>query len=132
KGDDDNEIDMIQSSRGNENTQGSNKFLEERWGYTEEIVYDFEQRLKTIFGRQVNRVHILDFKGLTLDMRQDLPERLRMVYTRDDGQEVHLSHAWKRLFEIRVPLVHEFLLEFISTCRIKDEMGLDAASTLCF
>nr|GEW13154.1 hypothetical protein [Tanacetum cinerariifolium] len=29
KGDDDNEIDMTQSSRGNENTQGSNKLLEE-------------------------------------------------------------------------------------------------------
>nr|GEW10283.1 hypothetical protein [Tanacetum cinerariifolium] len=38
-------------------------------GYTEEIVYDFEQRLETIFGRQVNRVHILDFEGLTPNMR---------------------------------------------------------------
>ncbi|GJY17636.1 hypothetical protein Tco_0389127 [Tanacetum coccineum] len=37
--------------------------------------------------RQVNRVHILDFKGLTPDIRQDLAERMRMVYTRDDGQE---------------------------------------------
>nr|GEW81499.1 hypothetical protein [Tanacetum cinerariifolium] len=44
-----------------------------------------------IFGRQVNRVHTLDFKGLTLDMRQDLAERLRMVYTRDDGQEFILA-----------------------------------------
>ncbi|GJY70474.1 hypothetical protein Tco_0474177 [Tanacetum coccineum] len=56
-------------------------------GYTEEIAHDFEQRLKTIFGRQVNRVHILDFKGLTPDMRQDLAQRMRMVYTGDDGQE---------------------------------------------
>nr|GEW14601.1 hypothetical protein [Tanacetum cinerariifolium] len=38
-------------------------------GYTEEIVHDFEQRLKTIFDRQVNRVHILDFEGLTPDLR---------------------------------------------------------------
>ncbi|GJR96378.1 hypothetical protein Tco_0268552 [Tanacetum coccineum] len=36
------------------------------------------------------------------------------------------------LFEIRAPLVHEFLLEFFSTCRIGDEMGLDVAGTLCF
>ncbi|GKC03720.1 hypothetical protein Tco_0995330, partial [Tanacetum coccineum] len=57
-------------------------------GYTKEIVHDFEQRLETIFGRQVNRVYILDFKGLTSDMRQDLAERMRMVYTRDDGQEL--------------------------------------------
>ncbi|GJV81739.1 putative reverse transcriptase domain-containing protein [Tanacetum coccineum] len=67
--------------------------------YTEEIVYDFEQRLETIFGRHVNRVHILDFKGLTLDKRQDLVERMRMG----------------------------FILEFFSTCRIRDEKGLDVA-----
>ncbi|GKA58192.1 hypothetical protein Tco_0757380 [Tanacetum coccineum] len=175
KGNDDNEIDMIQSSRGNESTQGSNELLKAShnkinkvlimrsfvmelnvnvvawnhlvngmlfnliknlyvsfgilfdpkryykdgdcarmlrrprairhmaplpphdqrhlWlcyqvaGYTEEIVHDFEQRLETIFDRQVNRVHILDFEGLTPDMRQDLAERMRMVYTRDDRQE---------------------------------------------
>ncbi|GJU87822.1 hypothetical protein Tco_1295368 [Tanacetum coccineum] len=56
-------------------------------GYTKEIVHDFEQRLETIFGRQVNRVHILEFKGLTPDMRHDLAKSMRMVYTRDDGQE---------------------------------------------
>ncbi|GKB52135.1 hypothetical protein Tco_0902888 [Tanacetum coccineum] len=87
-------------------------------GYTEEIVHDFELRLKTIFGRQVNRVHTLGFEGLTPDMRQDLAERLRMVYTRDDGQEIFVSHAWRRLFEIRAHLVQEFILKFFSTCRI--------------
>nr|GFA78765.1 hypothetical protein [Tanacetum cinerariifolium] len=170
KGDDNNKIDMIQSSRGNENTQGSNNQLEEShdkiskvfimrsfvmdlnvnimawnylvnrmlfnliknlyvplafcstlngiirmvivqeccrgqdmsvlprdqrhlWihyqveGYTEEIVHNFEQRLETVFSRQVNQVHTLDFEGLTPDMRQDLAERLRMLYTGDDGQE---------------------------------------------
>ncbi|GKC20615.1 hypothetical protein Tco_1022765 [Tanacetum coccineum] len=56
-------------------------------GYNKEIVHDFEQRLETIFGRQVNRVHILDFEGLTPDMRQDLAKRMRMVYTGDDGHE---------------------------------------------
>ncbi|GJZ00731.1 hypothetical protein Tco_0518160 [Tanacetum coccineum] len=101
-------------------------------GYTKEIVHDFEKRLETIFERQVNRVHTLDFEGLTLDMRQDLAEILRMVYTGDDGQEVFVSHAWKRLFEIRAPLVQEFTLEFLSTCRIGSEMGLDVADTLCF
>ncbi|GJR19894.1 hypothetical protein Tco_0968421 [Tanacetum coccineum] len=87
-------------------------------GYTKEIEHDFEQRHEMIFERQVNRVHLLDFEGLTPDMRQDLAVRLRMVYTRDDGQEVFVSHAWRRLFEIRAPLVHEFLLDFFSTCRI--------------
>ncbi|GKA45134.1 hypothetical protein Tco_0737930 [Tanacetum coccineum] len=68
-------------------------------GYIEEIMYDFEQRLETIFGRQVNRVHILDFEGLTPDMRQHLAEKLRMVYTRDDGQELgraRHSMTWRQ------------------------------------
>ncbi|GJT57536.1 reverse transcriptase domain-containing protein [Tanacetum coccineum] len=50
-------------------------------GYTEEIVHDFKQRLETIFGRQ------------------DLAERLRMVYTRDDGQELggaRRSMTWRQ------------------------------------
>nr|GEV84745.1 hypothetical protein [Tanacetum cinerariifolium] len=68
-------------------------------------------RLETIFGRHVNRVHTLDFKGLTPDMRQDLAERLRMVYTRDDGQEIFVSHAWRR---------------------IGSDMGLDVIDSLCF
>ncbi|GKB40406.1 putative reverse transcriptase domain-containing protein, partial [Tanacetum coccineum] len=54
--------------------------------YTKEIVQDYEQRLNMIFGRQVNRVHILDFEGLTVEMRQALTDRLRMEYTRAGGQ----------------------------------------------
>ncbi|GJR69867.1 hypothetical protein Tco_0015932 [Tanacetum coccineum] len=39
----------------------------------------------------------------------------------------------RRLFEIRAPLVREFILEFLSTCRMSDtEMRLDVADTLCF
>nr|GEY30823.1 hypothetical protein [Tanacetum cinerariifolium] len=108
----DNEIDTIQSSGGNENTQRmlfnliknlyvpfgipfdhkryykddmdlpphDRRHLWLRYqveGYAEEIVHDFEQRLKTIFSRQVNQVHILDFEGLTLDMRQgQSPEKV--------------------------------------------------------
>ncbi|GJX59770.1 putative reverse transcriptase domain-containing protein [Tanacetum coccineum] len=104
KGDDDNETDMILSSGGGNVAEAKVE------GYTEEIVHDFEQRLKTIFGRQVNRVHILDFEGLTPDMRQDLAERLRMVYTGDDGQEVFVSHSWRRLFEIST-IAHEYVTE---------------------
>ncbi|GJU09660.1 hypothetical protein Tco_1132056 [Tanacetum coccineum] len=136
KGNDDNKIDMIQSSGDMAPLPPHDQ--RHLWlhyqieGYTEEIVHDFEQRLEMIFGRQVNRVHILDFEGLTPDMRQDLVERMRMVYTGDDRQEVFVSHAWRRLFGIRAPLVQEFLLEFFSTCRIRDELGLDVAGTLCF
>nr|GEW17943.1 hypothetical protein [Tanacetum cinerariifolium] len=41
-------------------------------GYTEEIVHDFEGRLDTIFSRQVNRVHIIDFERLTKEVREAL------------------------------------------------------------
>ncbi|GJU71449.1 hypothetical protein Tco_1262854 [Tanacetum coccineum] len=73
-------------------------------GYTEEIVHDFEGRLDTIFGGQVNRVHILDFKGLTEEMRETLTGRLRIEYTGTKGQ-VLMSDT---------------------------ELGLDVADTLCF
>ncbi|GJS95081.1 hypothetical protein Tco_0802049 [Tanacetum coccineum] len=73
-------------------------------GYTEEIMHDFEQRLEIVFGRPVNQ-----------------------------GQELFTSHAWSRLFEIKGPLVREFMLEFFSTCKMSDaELGLDEADTLCF
>nr|GEU47158.1 retrovirus-related Pol polyprotein from transposon TNT 1-94 [Tanacetum cinerariifolium] len=85
------------------------------------------KRLETIFCRQVNQVHTLDFKGLTLDMRHDLAERVRMVYTGDDDLEIFVSHAWRRLFEIQAPLVQEFILEFFSTCRIS---GLHTAEEM--
>ncbi|GJS23404.1 hypothetical protein Tco_0452036 [Tanacetum coccineum] len=116
KDNDNNEIDIIQSLEDMALPPRDHRHLWLRYqveGYTEEIVYDFEQRLETIFGRQVNRVHILDFEGLTPDMRHDLVERMRVVYIRDDGQE-------------------EFILEFFDTCRIGDEMGLDVAGTLFF
>ncbi|GKE07012.1 hypothetical protein Tco_1399030 [Tanacetum coccineum] len=101
-------------------------------GYTKGIIHSYEQRLETIWSRPVNRVHVLDFEGLTLGMRQDLAVNLRMVYTRE-GQQVFVSHAWRRLFGIRAPLVREFILEFLNTCRMSDtEMGLDVAGTLCF
>nr|GEX20140.1 hypothetical protein [Tanacetum cinerariifolium] len=66
-------------------------------------------------------------------MRQTLGDRLSMVYTGDEGPELFTSHAWRRLFVIRAPLVREFILEFLSTYRMSDtKMGLDVADTLCF
>nr|GEY03722.1 hypothetical protein [Tanacetum cinerariifolium] len=40
----------------------------------------------------------------------DWAERLRMGYNMDDGKEIFVSHAWKRLFEILTPLVRGSLL----------------------
>nr|GEW57393.1 hypothetical protein [Tanacetum cinerariifolium] len=135
KDNDDNEIDTIQSSR--DMTPLPPRDQRHPWifyqveGYIKEIVHDFKQRLETIFDRHVNRVHILYFEGLTLDMRQDLAERMRMVYTEGDWQEVFMSHTWRRLIRIQAPLVQEFIFEFFSICRIENEMGLDVTATLC-
>nr|GEU79634.1 hypothetical protein [Tanacetum cinerariifolium] len=56
-------------------------------GYTPGIVHSYEQRLKTIWSRPVNRVHVLDFAGLTPEMRLDLVVRLRMAYSGEEQQE---------------------------------------------
>nr|GEU74929.1 hypothetical protein [Tanacetum cinerariifolium] len=55
-------------------------------GYTEDIVHDFKQRLDAIFGRQVNRVHVLDFERLTEETWHTLGDRMRMVYIGAEGQ----------------------------------------------
>ncbi|GJS07629.1 hypothetical protein Tco_0364425 [Tanacetum coccineum] len=42
---------------------------------------------------------------LTDEMRGTLAERIRMIYTGDEAQELFTSHAWRRLFKIRGPLL---------------------------
>nr|GEW79526.1 hypothetical protein [Tanacetum cinerariifolium] len=49
------------------------------------IVHNYKQRIEMIWSRPVNYVHVLNFKGLTPEMRQDLAMRLGMVYTGDGG-----------------------------------------------
>ncbi|GJX35868.1 hypothetical protein Tco_0247425 [Tanacetum coccineum] len=78
--------------------------------YTDVVIHDYEARLGTIFGRQVNKVHVLDFEGLTDEMRQTLTDRLRMVHTGTEGQVLFTSDAWKRVFGIRGLLVQELIL----------------------
>ncbi|GKD79205.1 hypothetical protein Tco_1341826 [Tanacetum coccineum] len=87
-------------------------------GYDNGIVHSYDQMLETIWGRAVNRVHVLDFAILIDGMRQTLTDRLSMVYTGDDGHALFTSHAWRRLFKVRGPLVREFMLEFFSPCSV--------------
>ncbi|GJV14287.1 hypothetical protein Tco_1359610 [Tanacetum coccineum] len=49
----------------------------------------------------------------------DFETRLARIYKREVHREVSLftSRAWRRLFDIRGPLVHELILEFFSTFR---------------
>ncbi|GKD13110.1 hypothetical protein Tco_1197517, partial [Tanacetum coccineum] len=42
---------------------------------------------------------------LTDEMKGTLAERIRMIYTGDEAQELFTSHAWRRLFKIRGPLL---------------------------
>ncbi|GKE23371.1 hypothetical protein Tco_1434883, partial [Tanacetum coccineum] len=73
-------------------------------GYDEGIIHSYKQRLEMIYSRAVNRVHVLDFTGLTDGMRQTLGDRLSMVYTGDDKQELFTSHAWRRMSDIEMRL----------------------------
>nr|GEU67186.1 xylulose kinase-1 [Tanacetum cinerariifolium] len=49
--------------------------------YIDVVVHDYEDMLGTIFGRQVNMVHVLDFEGLTDEIRQAVTDKLRMAHT---------------------------------------------------
>ncbi|GKC29625.1 hypothetical protein Tco_1036919 [Tanacetum coccineum] len=146
KDNDDDEIDMIQSSGGIENTHGSNKLLEASHDKINNVfkIKSFVLELNVsivawnylVNGMLFNLIKNLYVPfGIPFDLKRyykdgDCTRMLRRP--RDDGQEVFVSHAWRRLFEIRALLVQEFILEFFSTCRIGDEMRLDVAGTLCF
>ncbi|GJW76803.1 hypothetical protein Tco_0138485 [Tanacetum coccineum] len=91
--------------------------------YTEGIVHDFERRLETIWDRSVNRVHILDFEGLTPEMRRDLVVRLRMVYTGEDRKQSERIVPDKgdfRDYWIKISSDRDFLGPAPSYVHIKD------------
>nr|GEV38742.1 hypothetical protein [Tanacetum cinerariifolium] len=76
-------------------------------------------------GGQVDQVHVLDFEGLTEDMRQGLTDRLRMVYTWAEGHVLFTSHAWRRLFEIQghwIAFDRDFLEMVPSYTSIRDPL----------
>ncbi|GJU81489.1 hypothetical protein Tco_1283854 [Tanacetum coccineum] len=50
-------------------------------------------------------------------MAEGLSSRMLMEHRDAQGQSVFTSRAWRGLFEIRGPLVHELILEFFSTFR---------------
>ncbi|GJZ97270.1 hypothetical protein Tco_0669723 [Tanacetum coccineum] len=72
---------------------------------------------------------VIRVEGYIEEIVHNFEDRLETIFGR---QEIFVSHAWRRLFEIRAPLVCEFILEVFSTCRISSEMGLDVADALCF
>ncbi|GJT34420.1 hypothetical protein Tco_0924839 [Tanacetum coccineum] len=61
---------------------------------------------------------------MTEEMGVDIDARLSMRHRAAEGLVVFTSHAWRRLYDIKGPLVRELMLEFFSTCRF-DDMVLD-------
>ncbi|GKA94887.1 hypothetical protein Tco_0816925 [Tanacetum coccineum] len=101
--------------------------------YTDADIVDFEIRLGKIYSKEVHRVLVLDFKSLPTEMAEGLSGRMLMEHRDAQGQSVFTSHAWRRLFEVRGPLVFELIMEFFSTFRFSEvSLDIDAADTLQF
>ncbi|GJZ73493.1 hypothetical protein Tco_0637639 [Tanacetum coccineum] len=89
--------------------------------YTNADTSDFETRLAKIYMREVHRVQVFNFGGLPDLIAEGLSTRMLMEHRDDQGQSVFTSRAWRWLFDIRGPLVHELILEFFSTFRFGEE-----------
>ncbi|GJZ13347.1 hypothetical protein Tco_0548577 [Tanacetum coccineum] len=70
-----------------------------------------------IHMREVHRVPVFNFGGLLDLMVEGLTARLTMEHRDKSSVGLFTSRAWRRMFDIRVPLVHELILEFFSTFR---------------
>ncbi|GJY99666.1 hypothetical protein Tco_0517096 [Tanacetum coccineum] len=101
--------------------------------YPDTDIVDFEGRLARIHKREVHRVPVFDFGGLPDLMAEGLTARMLMEHRDDQCVSVFTSRAWRRMFDIRGPLVHELILEFFSTFRFGHAiLGLDTPGTLQF
>ncbi|GKE68128.1 hypothetical protein Tco_1526200, partial [Tanacetum coccineum] len=101
--------------------------------YTDADIADFEIRLARIYRREVHRVYVFNFGGLLDLIAEGLSTRMLMEHKDAQGQSVFTSQAWRRLFDIRVPLVHELILEFFSTFSFGEAvLDLDKPGALQF
>ncbi|GJS32675.1 hypothetical protein Tco_0531057 [Tanacetum coccineum] len=80
-------------------------------------------RLDFHLSSTMAQLPVLDFEGLTEEMAMSMDARLSMEHTDALGHVVFTCHAWRRLFEIKGPLVRELMLEFFSTCRVIASKG---------
>ncbi|GKD13944.1 hypothetical protein Tco_1198351, partial [Tanacetum coccineum] len=66
-------------------------------------------------------------------MAEGLSAKMLMEHKDDQGVSLFTSRAWRRLFDITVPLVHELILEFFSKFWFGEEVtNLDTAGALQF
>ncbi|GKD00058.1 hypothetical protein Tco_1170332, partial [Tanacetum coccineum] len=83
--------------------------------------------------REVHRVQVFDFGGLSDLIAEGLSTRMLMEHRDAQRHSVFTSQAWRRLFDIRGLLVHELILEFFSTFRFGEVMlDLDTPRGLQF
>ncbi|GKF32495.1 hypothetical protein Tco_0102293, partial [Tanacetum coccineum] len=101
--------------------------------YINADIVDFEERLERIHDRDMHRVQVVDFQGMPQLMRDVLDARMLMEHRDDRGVVVFTSQAWRRLFDIRGPLVRELILKFLSTLRFEEaSIDLDSPDTIQF
>ncbi|GKF03335.1 hypothetical protein Tco_0030258, partial [Tanacetum coccineum] len=62
--------------------------------------------------REVHMVQAFNLGGLPDLMAEGLSARMLMEHKDAQGVSLFTSRAWRRLFDIREPLVHELILEF--------------------
>ncbi|GKA28352.1 hypothetical protein Tco_0714520 [Tanacetum coccineum] len=66
-------------------------------------------------------------------MAEGLSARMLMEHQDDQGVSLFTNWAWRRLFDIKGPLVHKLILEFYSTFRFGQAiLDLDTSRTLQF
>nr|GEW20221.1 hypothetical protein [Tanacetum cinerariifolium] len=85
--------------------------------YTDADIKDFEMTLGMIYSKEVHWVLVSDFESLRAEMAEGLTGRMLLEDRDAQGQSVFTSRAWRRLFEVRGPLLFELIMEFFSTFR---------------
>nr|GEX31011.1 hypothetical protein [Tanacetum cinerariifolium] len=143
KDNDNNEINIIQSSRDKLNTQRSNMLLEKSKDKIDKI-FDKESFVMELKGKLVSGngydvlecfnlcTNLIDFLDMALPPR-DQRHRMLMEHRDAQGNVMFTSRDCRRLFNIRGPLVHELILEFFSTFKfVKAVLELDTAKALQF
>ncbi|GJX87895.1 hypothetical protein Tco_0339909 [Tanacetum coccineum] len=104
KDNNDNEIDIIQSSGDMAlppHDQRHQYLRYEGLQYKDADILDFESRLTRIYRREVYKVHVFNFGGLSDLMTEGLSDRMLMKHRDAQGQSMFTSQAWRRLFDIR-------------------------------
>ncbi|GJX55857.1 hypothetical protein Tco_0285754 [Tanacetum coccineum] len=138
KDNDKNEIDIIQCFEDNKNMallpheQRHIFFRYEGLEYTDLDIANFESRLERIYTREIHKVHVVDFQGMSKLLRDSLFARMAMEHRDEVGVVVFTSQDWGRLFGTRGIGLGAYL-EFLSTLRFGEVLlDLDAPDTIQF